>query len=280
MSELESSNQLTIGLMYFSPTGGTKKVCETIASSISTKKPVVWDLTKPTFLADKIPKADLWIVGGPVYEYRLAKIARERLNAALENDDFSQTAAVAVVSYANVSPGIALRQLVKILKEKTFRVLGAGQFIAEGTFAHLIVGYHYGEGRPDSSDIDIARKFGHEILEKGSSGPEIDFEKMNSVKEHFPFSAKLGEGMAKRVTGPIMVDRNKCTSCGLCIDACPVDCLNHQTFTKQDSSKCISCMACIKACPVQARTQIAKLQTLAKIQLKPQTMRNEPKYFV
>ena len=266
--------------MYFSPTGGTKKLCKTIASTISNKEPIIHDLTKPAFLAGKNQKADLWIVGGPVYEYRLAKIARERLKAVLGIEDFNQTAAVAVVSYANESPGIALKQLVNILKEKNLRLLGAGQFIAEGLFAPLIVGYHYGEGRPDSSDIEIARKFGQEILKKGLSGAEIDYKEIDSIKEHFPFSAKFGEGVAKRVAGPITVDRNKCTNCGLCVNACPVDCLNHQTFTKDDSGKCISCMACIKVCPVKARTQIVKLQRLGKIQLKPQTVRKEPRYFL
>ncbi len=50
------------------------------------------------------------------------------------------------------------------------------------------------------------------------------------------------------------IDAKKCTVCGTCIDACPVDVLEKKDdkidVTKTDA--CIGCRACEGACPVQA----------------------------
>jgi flavodoxin len=62
----------TVGLMYFSPTGTTKRVCKEIAQSISTTSPIRIDLTKPqTPELQGAYKVDLWIVGVPVYASRM-----------------------------------------------------------------------------------------------------------------------------------------------------------------------------------------------------------------
>jgi ferredoxin/flavodoxin len=274
----------TIGLMYFSPTGSTRKVCEAIATAISSNPPVRFDLTKPSNLAERqIEKADLWIVGAPVYESRLARLARERLKEALSANPMAETPSIAIVVCGNVHTGIALSQLVGILDEKNLKVIGAGEFIGEHNLLPRIVGYSYGKGRPDSADLQMALEFGNAIQKKGLSGPEINFDEIYSNSEKIPFMFKVaGEGSAKRFVGQILVDAEKCTKCEECVAACPVGCLDQETFLKIDKQKntCIGCMACIKACPVGARTQMAKSQSFAKLLFKPEQIRREPKYYV
>lgn len=52
----------------------------------------------------------------------------------------------------------------------------------------------------------------------------------------------------------IVVDRDKCDGCKICIDTCPTDTL-EMLYGKAgciDDSECVSCGACIAACPQEA----------------------------
>ncbi|MCD6539354.1 MAG: 4Fe-4S binding protein [Candidatus Omnitrophica bacterium] len=53
----------------------------------------------------------------------------------------------------------------------------------------------------------------------------------------------------------VVMDRDKCVNCGVCIPLCPTSALkrNEDTFLVEFiQDKCIACGICIKACPYQA----------------------------
>ena len=53
----------------------------------------------------------------------------------------------------------------------------------------------------------------------------------------------------------VVMDRDKCVSCGVCIPLCPTSALkrNENTFLVEFiQDKCIACGICIKVCPYQA----------------------------
>ncbi len=51
-----------------------------------------------------------------------------------------------------------------------------------------------------------------------------------------------------------MVYKNKCISCGTCIDICPVNAISwdEDGKAKIDTNKCIKCHSCEGMCPVGA----------------------------
>ena len=51
----------------------------------------------------------------------------------------------------------------------------------------------------------------------------------------------------------LVVDRQKCSACGACMDACPVEALSltQQTLVI-DYDNCIECGVCIAECPDDA----------------------------
>ena len=49
------------------------------------------------------------------------------------------------------------------------------------------------------------------------------------------------------------VNRDKCTGCGLCVEACPVEAISLENDkAKVDDEKCIVCGRCVEECPNEA----------------------------
>lgn len=169
-----SDQNPTVGLMYFSPTGTTRRVCEEVASSISETPPVQIDLTKPSILEIlRLKTVDLWVVGVPVYASRMPSLAYERLNLVLSCVP-KHTSAIAIVVYGNVDAGVALKQLIALLSKKGLNVVGAGEFVGQ----HYFKQFHglTAEGsldRPNREDLAIARELGRSVLKKGFDSQEM-----------------------------------------------------------------------------------------------------------
>jgi len=53
-------------------------------------------------------------------------------------------------------------------------------------------------------------------------------------------------------TMAVTIDKEKCTSCGACVDICPVDALKLNEKAEVDTETCIDCGTCVDECPVEA----------------------------
>ncbi|MDD5697492.1 MAG: 4Fe-4S binding protein [Victivallaceae bacterium] len=50
-----------------------------------------------------------------------------------------------------------------------------------------------------------------------------------------------------------IVDKDTCTGCESCVDACPVEAISMQEGVAEISADdCIDCGACVSECPVEA----------------------------
>jgi NAD-dependent dihydropyrimidine dehydrogenase PreA subunit len=50
----------------------------------------------------------------------------------------------------------------------------------------------------------------------------------------------------------VIVDEEKCTGCGACEEACPVEAIKVKEKAKVDEETCIDCGACVDECSVEA----------------------------
>jgi len=56
----------------------------------------------------------------------------------------------------------------------------------------------------------------------------------------------MGQTMA------VTIDKEKCTACGSCVDACPVGAIKMEDKATVDEEVCIDCGTCVDECPVEA----------------------------
>ena len=64
----------------------------------------------------------------------------------------------------------------------------------------------------------------------------------------------IGSAYAVAKLMPAVVDNEKCTGCGKCVERCPEGAitLNEQGIAVVDKEKCTGCNKCSKACPALA----------------------------
>ncbi|MCF7853917.1 MAG: 4Fe-4S binding protein [Candidatus Pacebacteria bacterium] len=51
---------------------------------------------------------------------------------------------------------------------------------------------------------------------------------------------------------PAVIDKNACTGCENCVEACPVDAISMVDGKAEVSDECIDCGQCVDECPVDA----------------------------
>ena len=222
-------NNLQLLNAYFSPTGTTYQVAQTIAEGFSC--PVTEMDLSDAECSGQLQENTVLLVAAPVYGGRIPAVALERL-ARLQGNGQK---AVAVVVYGNREFDDALLELKKALEQNGFRVVAAAAFIAEHSIVRSIAA-----GRPDEQDRAIARKFGSDVAEKLDALTAVEVPGNDPYREVKPsaFHPKAND---------------TCVSCGLCAEKCPVAAIPREAPGQTLEDVCINCMRCIQVCPVQAR---------------------------
>lgn len=234
-----------VKLIYFSPTGTSRKVLQGIAQGISVEDVEQIDLTLPENSHRSIPvfSDELVLIGAPVYGGRLPIDVVTRFKKLKAEN----TSAVLVVTYGNREFDDALLELKNLAIELGFHPIAGGAFIGEHSFASKKV--PIANGRPDSLDLQKAVNFGEKIIEKvtalQSSATRLDLK----VPGSFPYEA---EGARPLAVSPVTRE-DTCTVCRTCASVCPAGAISINGSVTTEVERCIRCCACIKNCPEGAR---------------------------
>ncbi len=231
-------------LIYFSPTGTTQKILESIAEGIAVEDVEQINLTPPEGARQTIsPFSDeLVVIGAPVYGGRLPVEAVNRFKQLKAG----KTLAIIIVVYGNREFEDSLLELKNLAIELGFTPVAGGAFIGEHSFATEDL--PIANGRPDGRDVQKAMEFGAKIKAKLAALSSPDAQMDLEIPGRFPYESKVLDLTAAPVT------KETCTVCGICADVCPTSAISINESVTTDAELCIRCSACIKHCPEDARS--------------------------
>jgi len=239
--------------VYFSATGTTQKVTESIAKVIAQKlkaEYAVYDFTLPSARMNALAfhAEDLVVFGTPVYAGRVPNV----LLKYLETIEGNNAAAVPVVLYGNRDYDDGLIELRDLLEKANLHTIAAAACIGEHSFSYILA-----KGRPDETDMLALNDFACKIAEKVKNNVDMDGVEPIPVKGmpdpyrgYYQPRDRKGNPVDIRKVKPLT--KETCNSCMICADVCPMGSINRDDV-REFTGICIKCGACIKKCPLQAK---------------------------
>lgn len=221
--------------IYFSPTGGTKKVMDILAGQWGKTETIDLSVPGKKFWNYCFQREDICLVGVPSYGGRVPDMALERLKKM----EGGNARAVIVVAYGNRHYDDTVLELKNELEKTGFRVEAAIAAVTE----HSIL-RQFGTGRPDDKDTEELKSYVDKI-KSAWKNPEYK-EGLLCVPGKTPYREYDGVPFKPKAG-------RKCTKCGVCASLCPVQAIPESSPETVDESKCISCMRCVSVCPEHAR---------------------------
>lgn len=220
--------------VYFSPTGGTKKIMDILAGEWKHKVELDLSLPDKNYGMYRFQRGDVCLIGVPSFGGRVPEVALKRLKQIKAD----HAAAILVVSYGNRAYEDTVLELRKTVESCGFCVVAAVTAVAEHSIMHK-----YGAGRPDVRDEKRLRAYAARIKKK-LLVPKAwkDF----FVPGRYPYKEFGGIPLKPETT-------KDCRGCGICAAKCPVKAIPKKKPSQTDGRKCITCMRCVSVCPHHSR---------------------------
>lgn len=241
---------MKITIMYFSPTGTTKKTLKAfgqkLAEVLHTEPIQELDFTpkKNREREYRFSNEDLVVLGLPVYAGRLPNVLKEFIGSIQGEGAMG----VAITLFGNRSFDDALVELRDRMKENGFRVLGAGAFVGEHSFSRIL-----GKGRPMPKDLEKLSEFALAVAAKAKEqNPDTGFAVAGEVPYRPYYTPRNMAGEPVNFLKAKPLTSSACIDCKLCVKLCPMESINYED-TSLVSGICIKCSACVKFCPVGAK---------------------------
>ena len=236
--------------MYFSGTGTTQTICETIAAQaarvLGTEK-LTYDFTliKNRNSFPDFNSEDLVIFGVPTYAGRVPNVLLKYLATLIGNGAY----AVPIVLFGNRNYDDSLIELRNILGDKGFKTIAGGAFVGEHSFSRIL-----GAGRPNEDDKVEAREFADKICEKLKNGNveiPVHVKGETPIRTYYQPRDRKGTPINILKVKPV-VNKELCDNCGICAEVCPMGSIPKDDVFSY-TGICIKCGACEKKCPKGAR---------------------------
>jgi len=241
-------------IMYFSQTGNTRTIAESIRHGILD----VTDHCDITTINDiektSLPTYDLIGIGAPVFFYKEPFNVRDFIETLPEQDGRHW---FIFCSHGNIV-GNFFPSMIQLLDNKRATVIAC-----HNSYANITVPFYprpsYTSGHPDSHDLEQARAFGKFVAQRS---PEIKNQAGSLYSLTYPVSSEewLEEGkiLTKEFLKENLPKHNfnaeTCIQCYECEENCPVQGIDIKIDPPRLQDPCIFCWRCINICPTLSMT--------------------------
>ena len=227
---------------HFSPTGGTRKVGDILASALGG----AWedrDLTAPVEPLS-LSQEDLVVLSIPTYGGRVPVGSLKGLAEVQGNG----AKAVLVCVYGNRAWEDTLTEMQDAVEAQGLRCVAAIAAVAEHSLFR-----RYAAGRPDADDAAELASFAGKIRAKLDAS-DLSVPALEGAHGTY----KQFGGVPFKPQGSAL-----CKTCGLCAAKCPAGAIDPANPCVTDEAKCISCMRCTIICPNGSRAMDAAVMDAA-----------------
>ncbi len=255
-----------VAIVTFSPAGSTRKVGAMLAASLEsrgcasqlvdvTRDPAYFAAPDRTAVLDHLVGAhDVLCVGGPVYAHHMQFNVLDLVRRLPRVGGRWGRLAVPFVTYGGLTSGRALYDTARALRRTSRRVVLAMKVnsfhsVTREFATRINEGMPGEEARPlvdelaarisglrlDSEPTDVTRSLNYQ-------------DARNRLKDMLLFHER---GIAALAMPTVTFVPDKCSACGLCVHACPVQRLEMQggcPARRSGGGACIHCSECVFAC--------------------------------
>lgn len=221
--------------IYFSPTGGTRKVMGLLSSAWGEVTALDFSMPHADYGRWHFSKEDICLIGVPSFEGRVPPVALDRLTA-MRGD---HTPTVLVTVFGNRDFNDTLLELKQALLPLGFLPFAAVSAVARHSMLPQVA-----TGRPDATDQEELRDFSLR-LRKAAEAPSA----------LTPVSVP---GQTPYIVIPVSptypkLNMDTCTHCMSCAQLCPAAAIDKADPSETDLHVCARCMRCVSVCPTGAR---------------------------
>lgn len=236
---------MKITIAYFTGTGSTKKVAQTIFEEFKNqnKSCTLIDITKNNAMS--IEPGDLLVMLSPVHAFRLVIFTEKWIKSLPPVLNSKKVAIISVSAGGETSPNTACRlQSKKLLTKKGYTIVYEDMFLMPSNF-----------GTPSTSE-EIKQM--SDILPIKSKNFVTDILSGNIKILKPKFQDKIISSLGKaehygaHIFGKMLKSNESCNGCGICTANCPVKNINLKDNKLDFGFNCIWCMKCIYSCPQKA----------------------------
>jgi flavodoxin/NAD-dependent dihydropyrimidine dehydrogenase PreA subunit len=241
---------MNVCIICFSQTGNTRKIAEQIQRGIIGAHHDCHIVSLKDTDPQNLGRYDLVGIGAPTFYYREPRNVSdfiERMNKSENRHCFIFCTHGSII-------GNTFCYMQEALIRKGYQVIDAFDVYADSSLQFYPKVMHT-KGHPDLAELSEAEKFEKNICDKslgitkGTVKPIPLFEKVENtwwVKD----SEMLMPEVLRELFPKFVIDENRCTRCGVCVENCPVDAIDLDAQPPEIQKQgCIFCLYCEKSCP-------------------------------
>lgn len=258
---------MKVAIIYFSQTGNTRRVAETMAGTFRESGHPAWTISLEKATPQDAITGDLLGIGTPTFSSQAPTPVRAFLSTLPPLD--RQRAFVFATTGG--APGRVLSDLAHLLRSKGASVVGG--FLVRGEVHHpapCLIGRY--PNRPDANDLAKVSGFAAAVARHAGADhpgmvPESRTDLCRPKGGFYDRVASFSSDAFLRLTLPEpRLDPVRCDQCGACVDECPMHNISLQPYPVLGRA-CIRCYHCLTGCPKKAFDADWRLGNLAVLAL-------------